>query len=119
MITFRQDAVDFPKYETVFDYYVDGESGQFTLWEDNIDLRSRPTGQGAFLYTPIHQFERYSFICQCLLAGKKSVMLVGEQGCGKTSLVKNLIQPELELTHIAMASGVIFAYNKDITELCD
>ena len=50
------DFVKFPTYETVFDYFVDEESGQFTLWEDMIDLRSRPgVAQDILPYTPVHQ----------------------------------------------------------------
>jgi len=62
------------------------------------------------------QFERYSFLSHCLLSGNKSLMLVGEQGCGKTSLVQNLVQTEIDMTKISISPGQSIVYFEDYTQ---
>lgn len=39
--------VRFPPYETVFDYFVEEETGKMTLWEDKIDIRPRVLPHGS------------------------------------------------------------------------
>ncbi|XP_076800448.1 dynein heavy chain domain-containing protein 1-like [Clavelina lepadiformis] len=99
-------TLSFPVYETVYDYFVDDEFSRFTLWEDKIDLRPRGVMNDGTSYTPLHQMEKYAYLSRILLQSQKSVLLAGETGCGKTSLVNNMLQTELGLTKISLSPGL-------------
>nr|XP_018667303.2 dynein heavy chain domain-containing protein 1-like [Ciona intestinalis] len=120
---FMRDAIrksrhdlEFPPYDTVFDYFVDEEFGRFSLWEDKIDLRSRVVLQNGSSYIPVHQMERYAYFSSILLNSQKSLLLVGDPGCGKSSLVKSLMKPEMDLVQISMSPGLTAAHFQRLIE---
>ena len=51
------------------------------------------------------QFERYALLSHFLMRNNRSLMLVGELGCGKSSLIQNLVLPEIDLTKISISPG--------------
>ncbi|XP_028172090.1 dynein beta chain, ciliary-like [Ostrinia furnacalis] len=86
-------TVKFPAGGTVFDYYIDPESKQFTPWTEKIpkfELDSDIPLQAVLV--PTAETIRIRFFLDLLMKNKHPVMLVGGAGCGKTVLVNEKLQ---------------------------
>ena len=55
LLWFLRHNIYIPPYETVYDYFVDEETGNFSLWEDRIDLRPRADVPSDSSYVALHQ----------------------------------------------------------------
>ncbi|CAG9581720.1 unnamed protein product [Danaus chrysippus] len=83
----------FPAGGTVFDYYIDLETKQFTPWTEKItkfELDSDIPLQAVLV--PTAETIRIRFFLDLLMKNKHPVMLVGSAGCGKTVLVNEKLQ---------------------------
>ncbi|XP_059610636.1 dynein beta chain, ciliary isoform X2 [Phlebotomus argentipes] len=81
-------SVKFPTGGTVFDYYIDTETKQFTVWTEKVpkfELDPDLPLQAVLVHTA--ESIRIRFFLDLLMAKKHPVMLVGAAGCGKTVLV--------------------------------
>lgn len=81
-------SVKFPTGGTVFDYYIDQETKQFTLWTEKVpkfELDSDIPLQSVLVHTS--ESIRVRYFLDLLMEKRHPVMLVGNAGCGKTLLV--------------------------------
>ncbi|XP_049878702.1 dynein beta chain, ciliary [Pectinophora gossypiella] len=85
--------VKFPPGGTVFDFYIDSETKQFTPWTEKIpkfELDSDIPLQAVLV--PTSETIRIRFFLDLLMKNKHPVMLVGSAGSGKTVLVNEKLQ---------------------------
>ncbi|VVC95211.1 unnamed protein product, partial [Leptidea sinapis] len=85
--------IKFPAGGTVFDYYIDSETKQFTPWTEKItkfELDSDVPLQAVLV--PTAETIRVRYFLDLLMKNKHPVMLVGGAGCGKTVLVNEKLQ---------------------------
>ncbi|XP_006816781.1 dynein beta chain, ciliary-like, partial [Saccoglossus kowalevskii] len=89
-----QTRVDYPEQGEVWDYFVDSETNDFIHWQDAVPAYSMPPHEGipndAFVHTV--SVEQISYLLGLLSDAGKPVMLVGENGCGKTGIVNDRIR---------------------------
>ncbi|CAH2050780.1 unnamed protein product, partial [Iphiclides podalirius] len=86
-------TVKFPQGGTVFDYYIDSETKQFTPWTEKItkfELDSDIPLQAVLV--PTAETIRIRYFLDLLMKNRHPVMLVGGAGCGKTVLVNEKLQ---------------------------
>ncbi|KAK0086060.1 hypothetical protein PV325_003945 [Microctonus aethiopoides] len=80
--------IKFPTQGTVFDYFIDAETKEFTLWCERLpkfELDPDMPLQAALVYTS--ESIRVKYFLDLLMEDRHPVMLVGTAGCGKTVLV--------------------------------
>jgi len=82
-----------PTSKPVFDYFLDVATGNFVEWTQllpNIEslIRKRTT-EGI---TETIDSVRYSFLASLLLMNKKSVLITGSSGIGKTVIIKSMLK---------------------------
>lgn len=85
--------IKFPQGGTVFDYYLDSETKQFTPWTEKLpkfELDSDLPLQAVLVHSP--ESIRIRFFLNILMEKRVPVMLVGNAGCGKTVLVNEKLQ---------------------------
>ncbi|KAK6645275.1 hypothetical protein RUM43_001551 [Polyplax serrata] len=81
-------SIKFPGQGTVFDYYIDTETKQFTPWSERVpkfELDSDVPLQAVLVHTS--ESIRIRYFLDILMEKKHPVMLVGNAGCGKTVLI--------------------------------
>lgn len=85
--------IKFPQGGTVFDYYLDSETKQFTPWAEKLpkfELDSDLPLQAVLVHSP--ESIRIRFFLDILMDKRVPIMLVGTAGCGKTVLVSEKLQ---------------------------
>ncbi|XP_064650622.1 uncharacterized protein LOC135502065 isoform X3 [Lineus longissimus] len=89
-----EEYVEFPPDGTVFDYMIDPDSKEFVRWADTVPAYTAPVHEGipydAFVHTV--DTEQISYLLGLLSDYCKPVMIVGERGCGKSSIVIDRIK---------------------------
>ncbi|GFS27875.1 dynein beta chain, flagellar outer arm [Elysia marginata] len=89
-----QEHIDYPPEGTVFDYVVDNESHEFINWREMVPSYTGTPHQGipqdAFVHTI--QTEQLLHLLGLLTDAGRPVMLVGENGCGKTAIINERIR---------------------------
>jgi dynein heavy chain len=90
----REIEGQFPSQDTVFEYYVDKANKTWALWEDKLPASWRYQNNIPFykIFVPTVDTIRNEFIFKAYFSNKKSILLVGDTGGGKTSLVQNCLQ---------------------------
>ncbi|KAE8625049.1 hypothetical protein XENTR_v10006145 [Xenopus tropicalis] len=90
--TFRHHST-FPLEGQVWDYHVDTDTRQFVRWHDTLSSYCVSQGQGmaseAFVHTL--QTEQLLYLSSLLTTSGCPVMLAGNSGCGKTAIVRELL----------------------------
>ena len=85
----------FPSKGSVFDYYVDLENSAFAEWSQLADDNFKDqidTSKSISNYTvPTPDTIGVQFIMKRLLKVQHSPMLIGQSGCGKTQIIKGLL----------------------------
>ena len=88
-------APRFPTKGSVFDYYVDLENSTFAEWSNlaNDDFKDQiDTSRAISNYTvPTVDTIGVQFLMRKLIKVQHSPMLVGSTGCGKTQIIKGLL----------------------------
>ncbi|XP_018102433.1 dynein beta chain, flagellar outer arm [Xenopus laevis] len=83
----------FPLEGQVWDYHVDTDTRQFVRWHDTLSSYYVSHGQGmaseAFVHTL--QTEQLLYLSSLLTTSGCPVMLAGNGGCGKTAIVRELL----------------------------
>lgn len=84
----------YPIKDTVYEYYVDGVRKTFVQWESQLDENWRHESEIPFykILVPTADTIRYGFILSNLLKKKHPILLVGEVGTGKSSLVMSTLE---------------------------
>ena len=77
-------SVSFPEEGSVFDYYLDLQTYKFELWS-NRKGRLAPRSNG---YIPTPELSRLAYVAEVYLSYGQNVLLLGNRGSGKTSLVE-------------------------------
>ncbi|KAI9356982.1 dynein heavy chain and region D6 of dynein motor-domain-containing protein [Zopfochytrium polystomum] len=83
----------FPSKDTVYEYSVDKQTKTWVPWEDKLPTAWKYNPSLSFykIYVPTVDTIRNEFLVQSLINRQKPVLLVGEVGTGKTSLVKSCL----------------------------
>ncbi|KAJ3123528.1 Dynein heavy chain 2, axonemal [Physocladia obscura] len=89
----REIEGQFPSKDTVYEYFVDKQSKSWTAWEDKLQAGWRYTPGIPFykIFVPTVDTIRNEFVVQSLVNKKVPLMLVGEVGTGKTSLINSVL----------------------------
>ncbi|XP_039290802.1 dynein heavy chain 8, axonemal [Nilaparvata lugens] len=102
----HESKLSWPKFEseqdTLFDYVVD-DSGNWQHWTERVEEFIYPTDsipEYANILVPNVDNVRTGFLIQTIAKQTKGVLLIGEQGTGKTVMIKSFMQqynPEVHL----------------------
>ena len=76
--------IKLPLSGTVFDYCLDIGSGNFVRWNQKAQERSKNIAQG-YVVTP--EVEKYMYLTELMINSHQPVLLSGQPGVGKTSLI--------------------------------
>ena len=79
----------------IYDYYYDIEMDKFQLWSENLPTFSCPVHQGLPLNVFVHTASTMcigTMIDNIMIGLEESIMIVGESGCGKTSLISDKLK---------------------------
>lgn len=102
-----------PNSKPVFDFFLDVTSGNFIEWNSlvqNVDSLIRQTSNSRSVSTDntIDTIDsiRFTFLSALLLMGKKSVIITGSSGIGKTVVIENMLK-RLAITGFSMKPNTI------------
>ncbi|KNC97489.1 uncharacterized protein SPPG_07404 [Spizellomyces punctatus DAOM BR117] len=89
----REIEGQFPSKDTVYEYYVDKQNKGWASWEDKLPggWRYAPNTPFYKIFVPTIDTIRNEFIVRALISKRSPVLMVGEVGTGKTSLIHNVI----------------------------
>ncbi|KAJ3172703.1 Dynein heavy chain 2, axonemal, partial [Geranomyces variabilis] len=89
----RELEGQFPSKDTVYEYYVDKQNKGWAPWEDKLPSGWRYSPATPFykIFVPTVDTIRNEFIVRSLISKKSPVLMVGEVGTGKTSLIHNVL----------------------------
>jgi len=87
-----------PKDSTVFDFYVNFETGKFEPWIDKLPHYTAAFEPGNLksVFVPTLDTLRLDFLCSLLVEKKRACLLVGEAGTGKTMFAKKFLKDKRE-----------------------
>ena len=89
----RQRGIDVPVYGTVFDYYIDFESGAWEHWNTKVkDWIYDSTEASSQIFIESKEYVKFSYFMSLLSSYGHNILLVGPQGCGKTSIVRHFLK---------------------------
>ena len=89
----RQKGVDVPVYGTVFDYFIDFESGAWEHWNTKIkDWVYDPQEASSQIFIESKEYVKFSYFMNLLSSYGHNILLLGPQGCGKTSIVRHFLK---------------------------
>lgn len=84
-----------PPSKPVFDYFLDVVTGNFVEWNQllpNMDALIKKRQIDCDTITETIDSIRFTFLASLLLMGKKSVLITGSSGIGKTVIIKNMLK---------------------------
>ncbi|KAI8915474.1 dynein heavy chain and region D6 of dynein motor-domain-containing protein [Powellomyces hirtus] len=89
----REIEGQFPSKDTVYEYYVDKQNKGWAPWEDKLPSgwRYNPTTPFYKIFVPTVDTIRNEFIVRSLINKRSPVLMVGEVGTGKTSLLQSVL----------------------------
>ncbi|KAJ3091962.1 Dynein heavy chain 2, axonemal [Quaeritorhiza haematococci] len=89
----REIEGQFPSKDTVYEYYVDKQNKVWCPWEDKLPngWRYNPATPFYKIFVPTIDTIRTEFIVKALVAKKIPLLLTGDVGIGKTSLLQSVI----------------------------
>ncbi|XP_060599368.1 dynein heavy chain domain-containing protein 1-like [Ruditapes philippinarum] len=99
------NPVRIPLPGTVFDYTMEESTGAFVRWTQKAQERSKNIG--GYIVTP--EVEKYTFLIELLVNSHQPVLITGQPGVGKSTLVQNMILPKQTSTTITMSPGMTSA----------
>ncbi|KAL0236470.1 hypothetical protein GEMRC1_003052 [Eukaryota sp. GEM-RC1] len=84
----------FPARNTVFEYFVDPKKHGYTHWEEKIpsNLKFAPSLPFHERLVPTIDTVRYNFLLTRLVLSGRTVLVTGDTGTGKTTLVKSCLK---------------------------
>jgi dynein heavy chain len=85
-------SVALPGAGSVYDYFVDPSTKEFTTWSDIVPEFRFEADQSYFeMFVPSVDTVRYSFCMEQLLMVQKPIFMTGVTGTGKTMMIQNLL----------------------------
>jgi dynein heavy chain len=89
----REIDGQFPSKDTVFEYYVDKQNKTWQPWENKLQAGWKFPNNIPFykIFVPTVDTIRNEFVLRSLIRSKKPVLLVGDVGTGKTSLIQTVL----------------------------
>lgn len=89
----REIDGQFPSKHTVFEYYVDKQNKTWQPWENKLQAGWKFPNNMPFykIFVPTIDTIRNEFVVKSLIRSKKPVLLVGDVGTGKTSLIQTAL----------------------------
>jgi dynein heavy chain len=89
----REIDGQFPSKNTVFEYYVDKQNKTWQPWENKLQNGWKFPNNIPFykIFVPTVDTIRNEFIVRSLIRSKKPLLLVGDVGTGKTSLIQTVL----------------------------
>lgn len=89
----REIEGQFPSKDTVYEYYVDKQNKAWAPWEDKLPSGWRYSPNTPFykIFVPTLDTIRNEFIIKSLVNKRNPVLVVGDVGTGKTSLIHSVI----------------------------
>ncbi|KAM3930843.1 dynein axonemal heavy chain 14 [Leptodactylus fuscus] len=115
---------------SVFSYFVDLQTGNFVPWESLVSSTESVIQKDSLLLSEplkttggaLHEFistvdsVRYSFLTSLLLLYKQPVLLTGDSGVGKSTLVQNMLEKLQKPRGLSVRAGTVlgdvFLYNE-------
>lgn len=76
--------IKLPLSGSVFDYFIDNGTGNFVHWSQKAQERSKTIAQG-YVVTP--EVEKYTYLIDLMISSHQPVLLAGQPGVGKTTLI--------------------------------
>ncbi|XP_056424426.1 dynein axonemal heavy chain 14 isoform X2 [Hyla sarda] len=127
----QTNGVQLPLGEnSVFSYFVDLQTGNFVSWESLVPSTESVIQKESLLFSEplktrggaLHEFIstidslRYSFLTSLLLLHKQPVLLTGDSGVGKSTLVQNMLEKLQTPGGLSVRAGTvlgdIFLFNE-------
>ncbi|XP_029192398.2 LOW QUALITY PROTEIN: dynein heavy chain domain-containing protein 1-like [Acropora millepora] len=93
-----------PPEGSVYDYCLDFSKGGLVKWDERPAAIQRKTLPSS--YTVLTELDRYFYLIDLMLSTRQPVLLVGESGVGKSSLVRNLVNPRYSPTRVCLSPGL-------------
>ncbi|KAJ3024564.1 UNVERIFIED_CONTAM: Dynein heavy chain 2, axonemal [Siphonaria sp. JEL0065] len=89
----REIEGQFPSKDTVYEYLVDKQNKSWAAWEDKLPTgwRYQPGTPFYKIFVPTVDTIRNEFVVQSLVNKKAPLLLVGDVGTGKTSLITSVL----------------------------
>ncbi|KAJ1562004.1 Dynein heavy chain 2, axonemal, partial [Cladochytrium tenue] len=83
----------FPSKDTVYEYFVDRQNRAWCAWEDKLPVgwRYNPGVPFYKIFVPTVDTLRNEFLLQSLIRKRRPVLLIGEVGTGKTSVMQSAL----------------------------
>ena len=89
----RYKGIDVPVYGTVFDYFIDFESGAWEHWNTKIkDWIYDPKEASSQIFIESKEYVKYAYFMNLLTKNGHNILLIGPSGCGKSSLVQHFLK---------------------------
>ena len=89
----RAGGTDVPVYGTVFDYFIDLESGAWEHWNTRIkQWLYDPKEPSSGIFIESKEYVKFAYFTKLLTENGQNVLLVGPKGCGKSSIVKHYLK---------------------------
>ena len=86
-------GIDVPVYGTVFDYFIDFESGAWEHWNTRTkDWLYNPKEASSQIFIESKDYVKFAYFMKLLTKQHTNVLLVGPRGCGKSSIVKHYLK---------------------------
>ncbi|EAY02556.1 Dynein heavy chain family protein [Trichomonas vaginalis G3] len=86
-----QRRINYPPRRMLMDYSLDVMTDTFTAWSDQVP---EPTPNSAVI--PTSDTLRFSTMFALLIKAKRPVLFLGESGCGKTSIIQETLNKNIE-----------------------
>jgi dynein heavy chain len=84
--------IGLPSSGSVYDYFVDTETKEFTKWDSIVPGFEFDMEQSYFeMFVPSVDTVRYSYVTEQLFSANKPVFMTGLTGTGKTVMIQNLL----------------------------
>eukprot|EP00727_Mastigamoeba_balamuthi_P014495 m51a1_g9670 putative dynein heavy chain axonemal (5182) ;mRNA; r:1243469-1265072 len=89
----REIEGQFPRKDTVYEYYVDAQKRGWALWEEKLSSGWKYNPEEPFhsILVPTVDTLRNSYLISALAKCHKHVLLVGNTGTGKTAIVQSVL----------------------------
>eukprot|EP01105_Mastigella_eilhardi_P001895 TRINITY_DN122_c1_g4_i2.p1 TRINITY_DN122_c1_g4~~TRINITY_DN122_c1_g4_i2.p1 ORF type:complete len:4382 (+),score=1298.66 TRINITY_DN122_c1_g4_i2:875-14020(+) len=100
----REIEGQFPRKDTVYEYFVDPVKKGWALWEEKLTSGWRPPTDVPFhkILVPTVDTLRNSFLLTTLIKSNKNTLLVGNTGTGKTATVQSVLNGPLHESYNTM-----------------
>ena len=95
-------GIDVPVYGTVFDYFIDFESGAWEHWDTMTkDWLYDPKEASSTIFIESKEYVKFAYFLNLLTKQSTNVLLLGPRGCGKSSIVKHFLKTvDMKKNHV-------------------